>query len=77
MANPKEILPELLRLPAAERARLATELVQSLDESEDPDAAEAWLGELDHRAREVIGGAVKLEDWARLRRRIEARLRAR
>ena len=75
MANGKEILPQLLKLPASERARLATELVQSLDESEDPDAAEAWLRELDRRAREVIGATVKLEDWTKVRRRIEARLR--
>ncbi|MGH7778897.1 MAG: hypothetical protein ACREQR_03605 [Candidatus Binataceae bacterium] len=41
MAIRSEILPELLKLPARDRARLATELVQSLDEAEDPDAAEA------------------------------------
>ena len=77
MANRREILPELLKLPARERARLATELVQSLDESEDSDAAAAWLEELDRRAREVISGTAKLEDWTKVRRRIELRLRAR
>ena len=77
MANRREILPELLKLPVRERARLATELVQSLDESEDPDAAMAWLEELDRRAREVVNGTAKLEDWAKVRRRIELRLRAR
>jgi hypothetical protein len=39
MVSRCEILSELLKLPARERARLATELVQSLDESEDPDAS--------------------------------------
>jgi len=68
---------KLLKLPASERAQLATALLQSLDESEDPDAAQAWLTELDRRAREVIGGTAKLEDWAEVRRRIEGRLRAR
>jgi len=77
MANGREILPELLKLPAHERARLVTELVQSLDESEDPDAAEVWLQELDRRAREVVGGTAKLENWTEVRRRIELRLRAR
>ncbi len=77
MANRREILPELLKLPAQERARLATELVQSLDESEDPDAAAAWLEELDRRAREVVSGTAELEDWTKVRRRIELRLRAR
>jgi putative addiction module component (TIGR02574 family) len=75
MANRREILPELLKLPARERARLATELVQSLDESEDPDAAAAWMEELDRRAREVTGGTAKLEGWTEVRRRIERRLR--
>ncbi|MGH7778376.1 MAG: addiction module protein, partial [Candidatus Binataceae bacterium] len=77
MANSSKILPGLLKLPARERARLATELVQSLDETEDPDAAEAWLEELDRRAREVTSGTATVEDWTRVRRRIELRLRAR
>jgi hypothetical protein len=76
VANRREILPQLLKLPARERARLATELVQSLDESEDPDAASAWLEELDRRAREVMNETAKLEDWTKVRRRIEQRLRA-
>jgi len=77
MPNRREILPELLKLPAHERARLATELVQSLDESKDPDAAAAWLEELDRRAREVVSGTAKLEDWTKARRRIERRLQSR
>jgi hypothetical protein len=77
MPGSKEILPELLKLPVSERARLAKELVRSLDRSEDPDAAAAWMGELDRRAREVISGTAKLEDWAKARHRIEARLRTR
>jgi len=60
MANNRKILPELLKLPARERARLATRLVESLDESQDADAAEAWLEELDRRAREASDrGAAK------------------
>ena len=77
MANRREILSDLLKLPAHERARLATELVQSLDESEDPDAAAVWLQELDRRAREVVSRTAKLEEWTKVRRRIELRLRTR
>jgi putative addiction module component (TIGR02574 family) len=77
MANRHDILPKLLKLPARERARLVTELVQSLDESEDPDATAVWLEELDRRAREVGSGTAKLEDWTKVRRRIEQRLLAR
>ena len=77
VANSKEILPELLKLPRSERARLARELLGSLDESEEADVAEAWLKELDKRVREVSSGTAKLEGWAATRRRIEARLRSR
>ena len=76
VANRREILPKLLKLPAREGARLATELVQSLDESEDPHAAAAWLEELARRAREMVSGTAQLEDWTKVRRRIELRLRA-
>jgi hypothetical protein len=37
----------------------------------------AWLKELDKRANEVASGRVKVESWTKVRKRIEARLRAR
>jgi len=77
MATAKQFLPRLLKLPASERAQLATELIHSLDEGEDPDAAEAWLNEIDKRASDVESGRVKVESWTKVRKRVEARLRAR
>jgi putative addiction module component (TIGR02574 family) len=71
MSSRRQILPDLLKLPAQERARLATELAQSLDGSEDPDAGAAWFEELDRRAREAVNGTAKLEAWTKVRRRIE------
>jgi len=68
-------LPELLRLTAAQRARLAFELVQSLDESSDLDSEQAWLTEIEKRVKEVLAGEVKLESWSVARHKIEARLR--
>jgi hypothetical protein len=47
------------------------------DKSEDPNAAAAWLEELDRRAREVVNGTANVEDWTEVRRRIAVRLRAR
>jgi putative addiction module component (TIGR02574 family) len=76
MANRREILPRLLKLPVAERARLATRLVESLDEREDPAAAEEWLKELERRMREVTNGTAAVESWTKVRRRIEGRLRS-
>jgi hypothetical protein len=54
---------------------LAHDLIVSLDETEDPGAADAWLAELERRAREVESGSASLEDWAVVRARWAARWR--
>jgi len=76
MASEKDILNVVLALPAEERARLAHELLVSLDEREDPDAADAWLNELDQRAREVESGTAELEGWDVVRERLTQRWRS-
>ena len=77
-SNPsKKLFSEALSLPARERADLARELLRSLDDSEDPDAAAAWLAEIERRAREVEAGTADLEDWAAVRQRLERRWRKR
>jgi len=73
----EDVLSNALALPAPERARLAHELLISLDEAEDPEAAEAWLAEIDRRAREVIEGTAVLEEWSVVRERLAARRRER
>lgn len=55
MATP-DILDDLLRLPAVDRARLAQELLRSLDDGDDADASERWDAELERRAAEVRAG---------------------
>ena len=75
-SNPsKKLFSEALSLPARERADLARELLRSLDDSEDPDAAAASLAEIERRAREVEAGTADLEDWAAVRHRLESRWR--
>ena len=69
----KNLFKEALSLPAEQRAPLAHELLQSLDEGEDPDAAQAWLAEIERRAREVRDGTAQVEDWSVVRKRLEAR----
>ena len=61
--NENDILPKLLSLPASQRARLAAELLHSLDETDDPEAAQAWLEELERRAIEVKSDTAKSESW--------------
>jgi len=51
-----DMLAEALRLPVEERAKLALELLRSLDGERDPDAAEAWDAEIERRGAEVDAG---------------------
>jgi putative addiction module component (TIGR02574 family) len=73
----KQILPKALKLPVAERAELAGELIRILDEDKDSEAAKAWRQEIEKRVNDVMSGRVKAVPWAKARKRIEAKLRAR
>jgi putative addiction module component (TIGR02574 family) len=59
----EELLAQVLRLPRHERARLAEEVLSSLEESNDEEVAAAWAGELGRRSREVAEGKVQTVDW--------------
>jgi len=69
------VLSTALALPVRERARIAHELILSLDDGSDADAADAWVVELEKRAREVRSGSVKTEDWDAVRARLATRWR--
>jgi putative addiction module component (TIGR02574 family) len=68
------LLDEALQLPSEARARLAAELLRSLDDEEEPlDQAEydaAWGAVIERRLREIESGAVKAVPWSEARRRI-------
>lgn len=71
MADAARVLEEALALGAGERARIAHELIQSL-EPEDSDAAAAWSDEIRRRVDEIEAGTAELEDWETVRARLEA-----
>ena len=72
MTKPTEaVLAEALRLDADSRAELAAELLASLDGPSEPDAEAAWNAEIKRRVAALEAGALKLEDWADVKRRIE------
>jgi putative addiction module component (TIGR02574 family) len=73
----QDLFSTALLLPAPERARLAHELIASLDETRDPNAEQAWLAEIGRRAREVEDGSAVLEEWSTVRERLAARRLAR
>ena len=75
--SPDKLLDAALALPAKERAKLAHDLLRSLDESEDSDAGALWIAEIERRARELDDGSVEPVDWAVARERITRRLRER
>ncbi len=76
MASTKDVLNEALGLPPEERARIAHELIASLDEKDEPGAEDAWLAEVERRLQEVDAGSARLDDWDNVRERVAARLRS-
>ena len=62
----EELLAEALRLPRPERARVAEELLSSLEEPDDEVAA-AWAVELERRSRDVGEGRVQTAAWETVR----------
>jgi putative addiction module component (TIGR02574 family) len=66
-----------LALPPEDRAKLAQELLRSLDEPAEADIETAWLSEIARRASEVADGSVQAVDWEIARERIANRLRDR
>ena len=74
-----DVLAEVLRLPIKERARLALELIRSLDTRADAGAVEAWDVEIARRGAEVDAGVADTmtvdEYRAHVRQRRAARAR--
>ena len=55
----KEIEENAFRLSPRERAKLAENLIHSLDEEEDPEAEKLWIEEAERRYRAYNEGRVK------------------
>lgn len=65
------VLADALRLDDDARANLAAELLASLDGPADPEAGHAWDTEISRRIEAIESGAMPLEPWESVRRRIE------
>lgn len=65
---------EILALSETERAELAHDLIQSLDQPRDDGIEDAWDREILRRIGEIDAGQAELVDRAAFRRRIRARL---
>lgn len=65
----EELLAQVLKLPRSERARVAGEILSTLEEPEDV-VASAWVDELERRSREIAEGRVQPIDWDTAREEI-------
>jgi putative addiction module component (TIGR02574 family) len=65
----EDLLVEVLRLPRPERARVAEELLSSLEEPEE-DVAAAWAMELERRSKDIAEGRVQTIPWETVRAEI-------
>jgi len=67
-----DILKKALALPPEARAALAGSLLESLDDTVDASAEDAWDEEIARRIEELDSGKVKPVPWAEARRQISA-----
>jgi putative addiction module component (TIGR02574 family) len=76
MAAP-DVLAEVLRLPADERAKIVRALIRSLDGERDSDATTAWDDEIELRAADVVAGTADTMTLDEYRAHVRARRAAR
>ena len=70
----KDVFAAAMQLPPPERARLASDLLHSLENAEsDAGAPKAWTAELDRRLDDVRAGRVELVDLDEVKRRMSER----
>jgi putative addiction module component (TIGR02574 family) len=62
----EDLLAQVLPLPRQERARVAEQLLSSLEEPEEQ-VAVAWACELERRSREIAEGKVQAIEWETVR----------
>ena len=69
--DPARVLEAALALDPSERARLAKQLLTSLEPA-DADAERLWRDEIKRRLDELAAGTAPLEDWDVVRARLRA-----
>ena len=69
----EEVLKEALQLSEGERARVASELLASLEPDVEARDGEAWIAEVERRAQAAIAGVPGLS-WDETRTQIEERI---
>ena len=73
MATAEDVLKQALRLSEGERARVAAELLASLDPDVDTRDGDAWIAEVERRARAAVDGQPG-QSWDETRAQVEGRI---
>ncbi|GAA0720801.1 addiction module protein [Dokdonella soli] len=73
--NLKSLEREALNLPPEDRAKLAQELLESLDSLSTAESERLWLEQADRRAREIDAGVVSLASGEDVSRKARALLK--
>jgi len=71
------VLDAALKLPEEERARLAAELVASLDGEREDGVEAAWAAEVEQRKAEADRGDARLVPWEQVKDEVKAGLKGR
>lgn len=72
-AREKQVLTDAMRLSVKQRARLARELLASIDGEPDEGAEAAWAEEIEQRAVRALSGKSKGTEWSIVRDRLRRR----
>ena len=67
----KAVLGETMQLTPKQRARIAAELLASIDGQADRGAETAWAVEIERRAKRALAGKSVGTDWGVVRERIQ------
>lgn len=70
----EKLLAEALKLPETDRATLAGELLESLDNEVDDNWEQAWGQEISERLDQLKSGRAKRIPWSEARARLLAKI---
>ena len=67
----QQVFDAAMKLPNAERSKLADKLSLTLDPMADPEWQAAWGPEIDRRVAQVENGTAKLHNWDELQQMMQ------
>ncbi len=73
--NARKVLNAALKLPEADKEKVAEVLLASMDGEPEKDIDAAWAREIERRTREIDRGAVASVSWSKVKRLAARRVR--